>query len=78
MANPFKQPVHTVVEEQVEQPTGHRTGTPPTTALARFRLGLAKHDPLTIENPLMHSVQVEEEEQVLQLVPQAEQLPELR
>jgi hypothetical protein len=38
----------------VPQPTGQSTGTPPTTALARLGLGLAKHEPLNRENPLMH------------------------
>ena len=74
-ANPFKQLVQTTVELQVPHPTGQSTGTPPTTALARLGLGLAKHDPLIRENPVMHMVQLAEEVQVLQLVPHEEQLP---
>ena len=75
-ANPFKQLVHTLVEVHVPHPTGQSTGTPPTTALARLGLGLAKHEPLKSENPLMHSLQLDDEVQVLQLAAQAEQLPE--
>lgn len=63
---------------QVPHPTGQSTCTPPTTALARLGLGLAKHDPLIRENPVMHMLQLVGETQVLQLVPHEEQLPALR
>lgn len=62
--------------EQIEQPTGQTTATPPTTLEAIFTEGLLIQVLAELkENPLLHKVHTEALVQVAQFSEQAEQTP---
>jgi len=66
--------VQIVAEEQTEHPAGQRMGEPTRIVEATVMVGLLTQALLALrEKPRMHSVQTEDEVQVLQLVEQAEQ-----
>jgi hypothetical protein len=66
--------VHTVVDEQVEQPAGHRVIVPPINAEAMLFEGLTEQAPDIKEYPAKQLVQ-DPEVQIMQLELQAEQVP---